>query len=56
MQIARLHIVDLCVVLTLGISLFTSIWVENSELSTSITSGLLGYLGGVKLAAQQGIR
>ena len=56
MKIARLHIDDHCAVLNLGISLFASIWVENSELSTSITSGLLGYLGGVKLAAQKGIR
>ena len=54
MQIARLHIVDLCVVLTLGIALFASIWTDNTELSTSITSGLLGYLGGVKLSSQQG--
>ena len=56
MQVARLHIVDLCVVLTLGIALFSAIWVHNEDLSVSSTSGLLGYLGGVKMSAQHELR
>ena len=46
MQFEKLDIVNLVVVIGLVIALITAIFYMNNELSTTISAGLLGYLGG----------
>ena len=50
MQIDRVNFADLLVATALGMGLILTIWLGQQELSMSIASGLLGYLGGVKIA------
>ena len=47
MQYEKLDIVNLVVVIGLVIGLITAIFYMNNELSTTISAGLLGYLGGL---------
>ena len=47
MQYEKLDIVNLVVVIGLVIALITAIFYDNAELSTTISAGLLGYLGGL---------
>lgn len=47
MQYEKLDIVNLVVVIGLVIALITAIFYGNAELSTTISAGLLGYLGGL---------
>lgn len=42
----RVNLADMLVIVTLSASLFTAIYNSMSELSMSIASGLLGYIGG----------
>ena len=48
MQYEKLDIVNLVVVIGLVIALITAIFYDNAELSTTISAGLLGYLGGLE--------
>ncbi len=47
MQYEKLDIVNLVVVIGLVIALITAVFYGNAELSTTISAGLLGYLGGL---------
>ena len=47
MQYEKLDIVNLVVFIGLVIALITAIFYGNAELSTTISAGLLGYLGGL---------
>lgn len=47
MQYEKLDIVNLVVVIGLVMALITAIFYGNAELSTTISAGLLGYLGGL---------
>jgi len=47
MQYEKLDIVNLVVVIGLVAGLITAIFYMNNELSTTISAGLLGYLGGL---------
>ena len=47
MEFEKLDIVNLVVVIGLVIALITAIFYDNTELSTTISAGLLGYLGGL---------
>nr|WP_302937039.1 hypothetical protein [Megamonas funiformis] len=47
MQYEKLDIVNLVVVIGLVAALITAIFYMNNELSTTISAGLLGYLGGL---------
>lgn len=47
MQFEKLDIVNLVVVIGLVVALITAIFYGNTELSTTISAGLLGYLGGL---------
>lgn len=47
MQYEKLDIVNLVIVIGLVIALITAIFYMNNELSTTISAGLLGYLGGL---------
>lgn len=47
MKYEKLDIVNLVVVIGLVIALITAIFYGNAELSTTISAGLLGYLGGL---------
>lgn len=47
MEFEKLDIVNLVVVVGLVIALITAIFYMNNELSTTISAGLLGYLGGL---------
>lgn len=47
MQYEKLDIVNLVVVIGLVIAIITAIFYMNNELSTTISAGLLGYLGGL---------
>jgi len=42
----RVNLADMVVIITLSVSLFIAIYSNMSELSMSIASGLLGYIGG----------
>ena len=44
-DIDKINIGDLIVILALSITLFISVWFGMNELSMSIASGLLGYIG-----------
>ena len=45
-DIDKINVGDLIVILALSITLFASVWFQMNELSMSIASGLLGYIGG----------
>ena len=45
-QFDKINIADMVVIVALSISLFASIYHSQNELSMSIASGLLGYIGG----------
>lgn len=45
-DIDKINVGDLIVILALSITLFASVWFGMNELSMSIASGLLGYIGG----------
>ena len=45
-QFDKINIADMVVIVALSIALFTSVWLNQNELSKSIASGLLGYIGG----------
>ena len=45
-QFDKINIADMVVIVALSIALFASVWLNQSELSVSIASGLLGYIGG----------
>lgn len=46
MQFEKLDIINLVVVIGLVVALVTAIFYNLTELSTTISAGLLGYLGG----------
>ena len=50
MLVDRVNFADILVASALGAGLIMTIWLAQQELSMSIASGLLGYLGGVKIA------
>ena len=45
-QFDKINIADMVVIVALSIALFASVWLNQNELSMSIASGLLGYIGG----------
>ena len=53
MQVDRVNFADILVASALGAGLIMTIWLSQQELSMSIASGLLGYLGGVKIAGRR---
>ena len=53
MQIERVNFADILVASALGAGLIMTILFEQQELAMSIASGLLGYLGGVKIAGRR---
>ncbi len=53
MQVDRVNFADILVASALGAGLIMTILFEQQELSMSIASGLLGYLGGVKIAGRR---
>lgn len=46
LDVDKINVGDLIVILALSITLFASVWFGMNELSMSIASGLLGYIGG----------
>lgn len=56
MNIDRINIADLMVIAGLVISLVMAILFNLNELSMSIASGLLGYIGGAKTAIHKSER
>ncbi len=48
-----MNFADILVASALGAGLIMTILFEQQELSMSIASGLLGYLGGVKIAGRR---
>ena len=46
LDVDKVNIGDLVVILALSITMFASVWFGMNELSMSIASGLLGYIGG----------
>ena len=53
-QFDKINIADMVVIVALSIALFTSVWLNQNELSTSIASGLLGYIGGASKHIMKG--
>ena len=53
-QFDKINIADMVVIVALSIALFTSVWLNQNELSMSIASGLLGYMGGASKHIIQG--
>ena len=53
MQFDRINIADLVVTVALGGALYLTISAGERDLAMSIASGLLGYLGGVKVSAKK---
>ena len=49
----KIDIQDYTVILFLGIALLASIWCSLLELSMSIASGLLGYIGGTATSSMK---
>ena len=45
-DVDKVNVGDLIVILALSITMFASVWFGLNELSMSIASGLLGYIGG----------
>lgn len=46
LDVDKVNVGDLIVILALSITMFASVWFGMNELSMSIASGLLGYIGG----------
>lgn len=53
MQIDRINLADLVVTVALGGALYLTIVSSQSDLSISIASGLLGYIGGSKVTTRR---
>ena len=53
-QFDKINIADMVVLVALSIALFTSVWLNQNELSMSIASGLLGYIGGASKHIMKG--
>lgn len=53
-QFDKINIADMVVIVALSIALFTSVWLNQNELSMSIASGLLGYIGGASKHIMKG--
>ena len=53
-QFDKINIADMVVIVALSIVLFTSVWLNQNELSMSIASGLLGYIGGASKHIMKG--
>ncbi len=53
MQVDRVNFADILVASALGAGLIMTIFYGQQELAMSIASGLLGYLGGVKIAGRR---
>ena len=53
-QFDKINIADMVVIVALSIALFASVWLNQNELSMSIVSGLLGYVGGASKHIMKG--
>ena len=53
-QFDKINIADMVVIVALSVALFTSVWLNQNELSMSIASGLLGYIGGASKHIMKG--
>ena len=53
-QFDKINIADMVVIVALSIAMFTSVWLNQNELSMSIASGLLGYVGGASKHIMKG--
>ena len=53
-QFDKINIADMVVIVALSIALFASVWLNQNELSKSIASGLLGYIGGASKHIMKG--
>ena len=53
-QFDKVNIADMVVIVALSIALFASVWLNQNELSMSIASGLLGYIGGASKHIMKG--
>ena len=53
-QFDKINIADMVVIVALSIVLFASVWLNQNELSMSIASGLLGYIGGASKHIMKG--
>ena len=53
-QFDKINIADMVVIVALSIALFASVWLNQNELSMSIASGLLGYIGGASKHIMKG--
>ena len=53
-QFDKINIADMVVIVALSIALFASVWLNQNELSMSIASGLLGYIGGAAKHSMKG--
>ena len=53
-QFDKINIADMVVIGAVSIALFASVWLNQNELSMSIASGLLGYIGGASKHIMKG--
>ena len=53
-QFDKINIADIVVIVALSIALFASVWLNQNEISMSIASGLLGYIGGASKQTMKG--
>lgn len=53
-QFDKINIADMVVIVALSVALFASVWLNQNELSMSIASGLLGYIGGASKHIMKG--
>ena len=53
-QFDKINIADMVGIVALSIALFASVWLNQNELSMSIASGLLGYIGGASKHIMKG--
>ena len=53
-QFDKINMADMVVIVALSIALFASVWLNQNELSMSIASGLLGYIGGASKHIMKG--
>lgn len=53
MQFEKISLADIIVVVALSLALMMAIFYKQNELSMSIASGLLGYIGGTTKSAVQ---
>lgn len=53
MQFEKISLADIIVVVALSLALMLAIFYKQNELSMSIASGLLGYIGGATKSAVQ---